>query len=389
MRELEEYARQYEVTGRGSRAARATPASGTSGRDSVMTITSSVTSAQSDSSADTLRPPVSLSSSHSELNNTETREESSHQASYQASYQASHQGSHPLYTRMRPIFQHGYNDGRRKSDFYSFTSGYSGAQDSLYPACSVSDRINQMERLSRQSEKINNNNNSGIDTSLKLCSDEDYNISKSVPNLLSEEETSESMMETETPSYTYLDPEKKLKVTDNTLKLIQKQAVLDYYTRQKKSSTDLTKLTKTPHSPERSEEGGDVEKEGSKNSSFESERCFIRSISQGSLSQLSQSYQNSESYNSSSTGPLALAKIGSHSPTSTVFNSFPTYQKSNENQNQVFPSFLCCANIQQFLVFIHEGDKQNSVNKDRVHSEKNVCSALLSLPALALIPTFP
>ena len=32
VRELEEYARQYEVTGRGSRAARATPASG---RDSA------------------------------------------------------------------------------------------------------------------------------------------------------------------------------------------------------------------------------------------------------------------------------------------------------------------------------------------------------------------
>ena len=331
VRELEEYARQYEVTGRGSRAARATPGSG---RDSVMTITSSVLSGQSDSSADTLRPPVSLSSSHSELTNSDTREESSHTSGHQSGFQSGHQSGHqsgqPVYTRMRPIFHQGYNDGRRKSDFYSFTSSYSGGgqTESLYPACSVSDRINQMERLSRQSEKINNNN---IDTSLKMCSDEEYNISKSVPNLLSEEESSESMMETETPSYTYLDPEKKLKVTDNTLKLIQKQAVLDYYTRQKKSSTDLTKLTKTPHSPQRSEEGEDVEKEGSKNSSFESERCFIRSISQGSLSQLSQSYQNSESYNSSPTGPLA--KIGSHSP--PVFKSFSKYQKSAEVQNQV------------------------------------------------------
>ena len=351
VRELEEYARQYEVTGRGSRAARATPGSG---RDSVMTITSSVLSGQSDSSADTLRPPVSLSSSHSELTNTETREEPSHQSGHpnghqsaqQNGHQSGHQNGHQLYTRMRPIFHQGYNDGRRKSDFYSFTSSYSGGQqaESLYPACSVSDRINQMERLSRQSEKINNNN---LDCSLKMCSDEDYNISKSVPNLLSEEETSESMMETESPSYTYLDPEKKLKVTDNTLKLIQKQAVLDYYTRQKKSSTDLTKLTKTPHSPQRSEEGEDVEKEGSKNSSFESERCFIRSISQGSLSQLSQSYQNSESYNSSSTGPLALAKIGSPSPTN-VFNSFSKYQKSNESQTQVFPSFP----VQTFTSFL-------------------------------------
>ena len=332
VRELEEYARQYEVTGRGSRAARATPGSG---RDSVMTITSSVLSGQSDSSADTLRPPVSLSSSQSELANT--REESSQQSSQQSGQQ--------MYTRMRPIFHQGYNDGRRKSDFYSFTTSYSGGHqamaESLYPACSVSDRINQMERLSRQSERINNNNNNDtMEPSLKLCSDEEYNISKSVPNLLSEEETSESIMETEPPSYTYLDPEKKLKVTDNTLKLIQKQAVLDYYTRQKKSSTDLTKLTKSPHSPQRSEEGEDVEKEGSKNSSFESERCFIRSISQGSLSQLSQSYQNSESYNSSSTGPLALAKIGSHSPTN-VFNSFSKYQKSSQNQNQVFSSFQC------------------------------------------------
>merc|ERR1719445_2785896 len=172
--------------------------------------------------------------------------------------------------------------------------------------------------------------------------EDEFHISKSVPNLLSENtaETpdrqkepgpeTEPALDTQEPSYTYLDPEKKLKVTDNTLKLIQKQAVLDYYTRQKKSSTDLTKLTKRAESSLRSEEGEDVEREGSKNSSFESERCFIRSISQGSLSQLSQSYQNSESYNSSSTGPLA--KIGSHSP--TVFNSFSKYQKSNEIPNQ-------------------------------------------------------
>merc|ERR1719400_2544409 len=127
-----------------------------------------------------------------------------------------------------------------------------------------------MERLSRQSEKITNNN---MDSSLKLCSDEDYNISKSVPNLLSEEETSESMMETESPSYTYLDPEKKLKVTDNTLKLIQKQAVLDYYTRQKKSSLDLTKeAKKVTHN--RSEDSGETRAESrdSNNSSFDSER---------------------------------------------------------------------------------------------------------------------
>ena len=319
VRELEEYARQYEVTGRGGqRAARTTPASG---RDSVMTITSSVLSGHSDSSGDTLRPPVSVSSSHSELTNSEPREEAVIQSHSQ------------VYTRMRPIFHQGYNDGRRKSDFYSFTRPAENSERSeeearsLYPACSVSDRINQMEKLSREN------------TNPAPPGETDYSLSKSVPNLLTGEEGNESITDADRSlqlspaetSYTYLDPEKKLKVTDNTLKLIQKQAVLDYYTRQKKSSTDLTKLTKRAGSSQRSEEEEDVEKEGSKNSSFESERCFIRSISQGSLSQLSQSYQNSESYNSSPTGPLA--KIGSHSP--PVFKSFSKYQKSAEVQNQV------------------------------------------------------
>ena len=207
----------------------------------------------------------------------------------------------------------------------------------------------------------------------------DLSLSKSVPNLLSEEELAEGGQESERcqvsaaeTSYTYLDPEKKLKVTDNTLKLIQKQAVLDYYTRQKKSSTDLTKLTKRAESSLRSEEGEDVEREGSKNSSFESERCFIRSISQGSLSQLSQSYQNSESYNSSSTGPLA--KIGSHSP--TVFNSFSKYQKSNEIPNQVFN--LSSANIQWFLASIRGGDSKTVLTKTEFNLRKT-CVGLRAL----------
>ena len=354
VRELEEYARQYEVTGRGQRGARTTPASG---RDSVMTITSSVTSGQSDSSGDTLRPTVSVSSTHSELTNSESREEAGSQ----------------VYTRMRPIFQHGYNDGRRKSDFYSWRSGERGEEEvgrSLYPACSVSDRINQMERLGRE----NSNHKEKDETDLSL--------SKSVPNLLSEEELAEGQesercqVSAAETSYTYLDPEKKLKVTDNTLKLIQKQAVLDYYTRQKKSSTDLTKLTKRAESSLRSEEGEDVEREGSKNSSFESERCFIRSISQGSLSQLSQSYQNSESYNSSSTGPLA--KIGSHSP--SVFNCFSKYQKSSEIPNQVFPSVNC------FLPSFMAGTNKIVLTKTEI-TRRKTCVALRALRAL--LPTFP
>ena len=37
----------------------------------------------------------------------------------------------------------------------------------------------------------------------------------------------------ESNCYSYLDPDKRLRVSDNTLKLIQKQALLDYYQRHK------------------------------------------------------------------------------------------------------------------------------------------------------------
>ena len=89
-------------------------------------------------------------------------------------------------------------------------------------------------------------------------------LSKSVPNLAAEEK----LESYQPPSYIYLDPDKKMKVTDNTLKLIQKQAVLDYYERQKKSdpSKEETSISK-PASPE-SQNGA---------------RKFVRSVSQGSL----------------------------------------------------------------------------------------------------------
>ena len=94
-------------------------------------------------------------------------------------------------------------------------------------------------------------------------------LSKSVPNLAAEEKR-EAALEQESyqpPSYIYLDPDKKMKVTDNTLKLIQKQAVLDYYERQKKLDPSKEESISKPASPE-SQNGG---------------RKFVRSVSQGSL----------------------------------------------------------------------------------------------------------
>ena len=95
-------------------------------------------------------------------------------------------------------------------------------------------------------------------------------LSKSVPNLAAEEKR-EAAMEQEAgyqpPSYIYLDPDKKMKVTDNTLKLIQKQAVLDYYERQKKSDPSKDESISKPASPESQNVG----------------RKFARSVSQGSL----------------------------------------------------------------------------------------------------------
>ena len=88
-------------------------------------------------------------------------------------------------------------------------------------------------------------------------------LSKSVPNLAAEEK----LESYQPPSYIYLDPDKKMKVTDNTLKLIQKQAVLDYYERQKKSDPSKDESISKPASPESQNVG----------------RKFARSVSQGSL----------------------------------------------------------------------------------------------------------
>ena len=60
--------------------------------------------------------------------------------------------------------------------------------------------------------------------------------SKSVPNLSTEKQNEGGVNQDENSapvenSFSYLDPEKRLKVSDNTLKLIQKQALRDYYER--------------------------------------------------------------------------------------------------------------------------------------------------------------
>ena len=65
--------------------------------------------------------------------------------------------------------------------------------------------------------------------------------SKSVPNLKEETPVKEE-------NFAYLDPDKRLRVTDNTLKLIQKQVLLDYYERLNSSSGGSKKGTKDANS---------------------------------------------------------------------------------------------------------------------------------------------
>ena len=75
---------------------------------------------------------------------------------------------------------------------------------------------------------------------------------KSVPNLSDEAES-------EAENYSFLDPDKRLRVSDNTLKLIQKQALLDYYERNqkvKKSSSSSTVAVEEPDSGFYSPTGG-------------------------------------------------------------------------------------------------------------------------------------
>lgn len=72
--------------------------------------------------------------------------------------------------------------------------------------------------------------------SMMAATPESLHHSKSVPNLIPVDEppTPEVMTPTATPSeasFSFLDPDKRMRVTDNTLKLIQKQALLDYYER--------------------------------------------------------------------------------------------------------------------------------------------------------------
>jgi len=171
---------------------------------------------------------------------------------------------------------------------------------------SVNDRINQIEQFARTT---------------KQRSDDDYHLSKSVPNLVSENAISTQNESVESldndryhaqPNYTYLDPEKKMKVTDNTLKLIQKQAVLEYYERQKKSTVDLTKEEKTT-SPKI--EIQDII-EDSKN--VDQHKRFLRSISQGSLS-LSYPSSESEIMSHTNTNP-----IGKRSPSQSSLSSIRT-----------------------------------------------------------------
>ena len=197
VKELEEYARHFEANRAGAQ---------TSGQDSVMTVTSSGGSC---SSGDRLQPSSSFTSSPADLR-------TSHRAGLPslppvlASSQHTEQrdGTGALYTKMRPVFHHtpaSLNDGRRKSDYYSFSSsqggffkpglgnGFSDGESvsaeprnaegncsTLQQSCSVSDRINQMERLARPAPAI-----VVVRTRTPGVTEDEFHLSKSVPNLLS------------------------------------------------------------------------------------------------------------------------------------------------------------------------------------------------------------
>ena len=68
---------------------------------------------------------------------------------------------------------------------------------------------------------------------------------KSVPNLMSESEVTSSEID---ENYSFLDPDKRLRVSDNTLKLIQKQALLDYYERNHKVKSNSKQPAEEPDS---------------------------------------------------------------------------------------------------------------------------------------------
>ena len=103
--------------------------------------------------------------------------------------------------------------------------------------------------LQPPSEFLNNNNNVYKDLKrfpLQTYSSEqslkklpECTNNKSVPNLQDSGGANASGMDEnpENPeNYSFLDPDKRLRVSDNTLKLIQKQALLDYYERHKPST---------------------------------------------------------------------------------------------------------------------------------------------------------
>ena len=281
--ELEEYARKYEAIGRQSSHRRLSSATANpvgdsprrdsatafwpgdrDGRESVLTTASQV-SGRSDSSGETLG--ASGSSSGSSPRGDYVRMRASARSKNSTAKLAFSPGLAPT-TELTEDRSH----GRRRSDFFPLPDYRSQEDEGDYCA------PQPMEEDSSSYPSL----------------------SKSVPNLIAEDSNEvEKQEQYQPPSYIYLDPDKKMKVTDNTLKLIQKQAVLDYYERQKKSPTDLrTDESSKPSSPE-SCGGG---------------RKFQRSISQGSLA----------------LGPLLDGGRGKRSPSQASLSATATSKGSTE-----------------------------------------------------------
>ena len=271
--ELEEYARKYEAIGRQSsrRASTSTtpiidqlrrePSAANfwsgvearDGRESVLTTASQV-SGRSDSSGDTLDAGGSSSGSsprgdYVRMRGMRTRPTTKLTFS---------PGLAPT-TELKEETR-----GRRRSDFFGIPDYRTGEDDGDY--CSPQPLEEETSYPS---------------------------LSKSVPNLVADDKIEVETQEEsyQPPSYIYLDPDKKMKVTDNTLKLIQKQAVLDYYERQNKPVSPISKEESKPSSPD-----------------GRGPRKFQRSVSQGSLALINRGSEVTLTKRSPSQSSLASSR---------------------------------------------------------------------------------
>ena len=240
--ELEEYARKYEAKQRLSSRRRITP-------PAAQQTTS--WQKQKRPSLQEYRTPSSLwSSNYSEIDGRESvmTNSSSETVKYQEPVYRNQLAPpvklnhHQLiYQNLGPVSMGGYHDLPSTSDYTSLPPEPRTSKDlkrfplqtynSNFQNNPTSDKKKKNSLRHQMSEKFNSH----------VEEHDSIQHSKSVPNLLGSNNSLDNVSGNEDnqcdnqechQSFSYLDPEKKLRVSDNTLKLIQKQALLDYYERQ-------------------------------------------------------------------------------------------------------------------------------------------------------------